>query len=293
MIKVDNGDMSNPLYNQKGVDNYILYLHKSPSNKYYVGITCQGIERRWRYDGSGYYQCKYFYNAIQKYGFNNFEHFIVRLGLDEDTANECEINMIKNLREAGFQLYNVSNGGRAVFKGLHLSEEHKKKISESNIGRPPTKMTDVGKQRLINSLKGNKNALGYHHTQETKERISRTLTGRSRKPFTQEQLKHMSECRKGKPLSDAQKEQLKRLHEQMRGRKMSQEEIQKLIERNKKPVIQYDLNMNKISEYPSIKEAAACVDGRASCISACCTGRSHTSKGYIWRLKEDFNDVRN
>lgn len=64
MIQITYEDIRKPLYNKKSVNNYILYLHKSPSDKYYVGITCQGIERRWRYDGSGYYQCKYFYNAI-------------------------------------------------------------------------------------------------------------------------------------------------------------------------------------------------------------------------------------
>ena len=51
MIKITYEDISNPLYNKRGVNNYILYLHKSPSDKYYVGITCQGIERRWRYVG--------------------------------------------------------------------------------------------------------------------------------------------------------------------------------------------------------------------------------------------------
>ena len=101
------------------------------------------------------------------------------MNLDEETANECEINMIKNLRDAGFELYNVSNGGKAAFKGMHLSEENKKKISESNKGRPPTTMSPEGKKRLINSLIGNKNALGYRHSEETRKKISSSLTGKN------------------------------------------------------------------------------------------------------------------
>lgn len=303
IIRIDYEDISNPLYNQRGIDNYILYLHKSPSNKYYVGITCQGIERRWRFDGSGYYKCKYFYRAIKKYGFQNFDHFIIRMNLDEETANECEINMIKNLRDAGFELYNVSNGGKAAFKGMHLSEEHKKKISESNKGRPPTTMSPEGKKRLINSLKGNKNALGYRHSKETRQKISSSLTGKKRAPFTTEHKEHIGESRKGKPLSDAQKDQLERLHKSNVGRKMPQSAIEALIKRNlghvvteetrkktAKPVIQYNLKMEKVKEFISINEAYRQTDTPASSIIRCCKGKLKSANGYIWRYKEEMNE---
>lgn len=300
MIKITYEDISNPLYNKRGVNNYILYLHKSPSDKYYVGITCQGIERRWRYNGSGYYKCKYFYNAIQKYGFDNFEHFIIRMDLDEATANECEINMIRNLKDAGFQLYNVSNGGKASFKGLSLSEEHKRKISESNIGRPPTVMSIKGKERLIKSLIGNKNALGYHHTEETRKQISESLSSRKRKPFSSEHRKHISESKKGKELSEIQKRQLERLHQNNVGRKMPQSAIDSLVRRNKervftedtikkmsKAVVQYDLNMNKISEFISGQEAFRKTGTDNSSITKCCKGKLKSANGYIWRYKEE------
>lgn len=44
-----------------------VYIHITPSNKYYVGITSKEPCERWR-NGFGYYSQKYFYNAIQKYG---------------------------------------------------------------------------------------------------------------------------------------------------------------------------------------------------------------------------------
>ena len=44
---------------------YIVYEHISPSNKRYIGITCQTPEQRWR-NGEGYKGSTAFYNAIKK-----------------------------------------------------------------------------------------------------------------------------------------------------------------------------------------------------------------------------------
>ena len=51
-------------------------MHVSPSKKYYIGITSQAVNKRWK-NGKGYKSSPYFYNAIQKYGWNNFEHNIL------------------------------------------------------------------------------------------------------------------------------------------------------------------------------------------------------------------------
>lgn len=296
MIEITNDNFKNPEYNQKGNNKYILYLHKSPSNKYYVGITCQGVERRWRIDGSGYYQCPYFYSAIQKYGWNNFKHFIIREGMTKEDAENAEINLIKHLREDNYSLYNISNGGNASFAGIPLSEEHKRKISESNKGKPPTIKTEDGIRRLKESLKGNKRALGYHHTEETREKISNSLKGRKCAQFTDEHKKHISESKKGWVMSE---EQRKKISERMKGNKPSEKSIQRLIEYNKtrecpenllkklsKPVVQYDINMNLIAEYPSAMDAARKNDCDNSAINKCCKGQLKSVKGFIWKYKE-------
>lgn len=61
--------------------NYCVYLHTNIINgKKYVGITCQEPNKRWKnrtgYNPRGKGKSK-FYNAILKYGWNNFEHEIV------------------------------------------------------------------------------------------------------------------------------------------------------------------------------------------------------------------------
>ena len=65
---------------------WCVYKHTSPSGKIYIGITCQNPNRRWR-NGEGYKKNKYFYRAIQKYGWNNFQHEVIEEGLTEKDAN--------------------------------------------------------------------------------------------------------------------------------------------------------------------------------------------------------------
>lgn len=57
---------------------YSIYVHINKLNhKMYFGITKQNPKRRFR-DGEGYKSCTKFYKAIQKYGWDNFEHIIIK-----------------------------------------------------------------------------------------------------------------------------------------------------------------------------------------------------------------------
>lgn len=56
---------------------YCVYAHINKVNgKIYIGQTCRKPEYRWN-DGKGYKECTYFYNAIEKYGWDNFDHEIL------------------------------------------------------------------------------------------------------------------------------------------------------------------------------------------------------------------------
>ena len=68
------------------------------NNKRYIGITCQTPENRWRSDGSGYARSSHFWNAIQKYGWDNFEHEILQSNLSHEKACELETNNINKIR---------------------------------------------------------------------------------------------------------------------------------------------------------------------------------------------------
>ena len=70
---------------------YTIYAHVNKQNgKMYIGQTkAEDLTRRWT-GGNGYKGCNYFYAAIQKYGWNGFDHVILQTGLTADEANVYE-----------------------------------------------------------------------------------------------------------------------------------------------------------------------------------------------------------
>lgn len=101
-------------------NKYCVYLHtinKGISGyqhkKYYVGIT-NDINRRWANNGENYKR-QVFYNAIQKYGWENIKHKILFGNLTKEEAMKKEKEMIikynSKLGECG---YNASDGGENI-----------------------------------------------------------------------------------------------------------------------------------------------------------------------------------
>ena len=127
---------------------WTVYEHITPSGKRYIGITHLKPERRWR-NGEGYnqkgQQC--FYNAIEKYKWENIQHIIVSTDLTEKEAKWLENYLICYYRTfVGFSDcngYNCTIGGDGVVgrtpwnKGLPRDNETKRKISESKKGKNP------------------------------------------------------------------------------------------------------------------------------------------------------------
>ena len=74
-------------------NNYIVYMHTTPNNKVYIGITCQNPKKRWAY-GYGYKKNKYFFSAIQKYGWNNIKHIIIAENLSKEYACEMGLSLL-------------------------------------------------------------------------------------------------------------------------------------------------------------------------------------------------------
>ena len=110
--------------------NYCVYKHTSPSKKVYIGVTSQNPLSRWQ-GGTGYRYNPRFYNAILKYGWDNFKHEILYTELDKQEASQLEIKLISEHKSSNRDFgYNVSPGG-----GL-LSEEQVKKISIAKKGKP-------------------------------------------------------------------------------------------------------------------------------------------------------------
>ena len=114
---------------------FSVYAHISPNNKLYFGITSLKPEYRWYSDGSGYKHQVLFYRAIQKYGWNNFEHIIVAKNLSQSQACKMEQDLISMFHSNNPKFgYNNTNGGDGIH-GYHHTEKAKKRISRSVIKR--------------------------------------------------------------------------------------------------------------------------------------------------------------
>ena len=119
------------------MNNYTVYCHTNKiTGQKYIGITRQTVQQRWRRDGKGYSNQPKFYNAIKKYGWNNFIHEILYYNLSETQAQQIEQELIKqfNTIKNG---YNIEIGGNVT----HHTPETAKKISNSLKGKKHTQDT--------------------------------------------------------------------------------------------------------------------------------------------------------
>ena len=145
---------------------FTVYIHENKTNKKrYIGITSKdNLNNRW-HNGRGYQYNFHFWSAIKKYGWDGFNHIVYATDLTESEASEMEQRLIKEYDTLNYDHgYNMAQGGFknralegelnpfygkvpeaavaasvAARTGKKLSEEHKKKISESTKGQKHTK----------------------------------------------------------------------------------------------------------------------------------------------------------
>ena len=98
--------------------NYCVYAHVNKTNgKMYIGIT-NSAERRWGANGEQYRGCTHFYNAVQKYGWEGFEHIVLISGIPLSVATLMEAELIQkyNTLENGYNIKSGGYGGGALGK---------------------------------------------------------------------------------------------------------------------------------------------------------------------------------
>ena len=131
---------------------YTVYKHTNKINgKVYIGITMQRVQDRWGRGST--YKSLHFGRAIEKYGWDGFEHEIIANNLTKEEACLMERNLIEQHSSRNPQKgYNVAAGGegggmigkhhtpaakdkiREARKRDGFTEEHKRHISESKQG---------------------------------------------------------------------------------------------------------------------------------------------------------------
>ena len=211
-------------------NTWCVYCHQNKVNgKKYFGITSRKPICRWGQNG----QCYGFYfgRAVEKYGWDNFEHYVLYSCLTYEIATAFERLLIEafstNDSEFG---YNLTGGGEGM---LNPSDETRAKLSEIRKGHIVTPETRL---KLSENNKGK-----HNHSAETRAKISKANKGKvisaetrakisknsaSRRP---EVKAKMSASRKGIPNVNKGKkfteEEKARIYGSRRGRhwKMSEE----------------------------------------------------------------------
>lgn len=234
---------------------YTVYMHTSPSGKRYIGITSTSVEERWR-NGRGY-KTQIFYRAIKKYGFGNFQHDILFENLTKEEAEQKEIELIKKYNTTNKKYgYNVANGGSCVGT---VSEETKRKISESNKGKH--QLSEEHIEKLRESMRGENNPnYGKPRDEDTKRKIGESNKGKQR---SEEVRAKMSIQRKGMKLTE---EWIRNRTVAQTGLKRSKETRQKISDAVSRAVI----CINDRVIYKSLSEASELTNASIYHISSCC-----------------------
>lgn len=239
-------------------DTYCVYIHTNKANnKMYIGQTKNGNDpnKRWA-NGNGYRYCCRFWNAIQKYGWDNFKHEVIASNLTLDEANHFEELLISMLDTTNPENgYNLKSGGENNL----CSEETKRKISEATIGREPW-------NKGVSLFGEQNNFYGKKHTDDTKEKISNAAKLRTgdKNPFY------------GKRHSDDAK---RKIAEARYGVDNTPKEAR---EKMYKRVNQYSMDGVYIQTYDSLGEAAIAVGTTRQNISMVIRKKMLTAKGYLW-----------
>lgn len=74
---------------------YIVYMHESPNNKRYVGVTTTALNLRWK-GGLGYVGNLPFYTDILHFGWDDIKHYIIAITSSEEEARKIEHLFIHN-----------------------------------------------------------------------------------------------------------------------------------------------------------------------------------------------------
>ena len=237
------------LDNRDSVPKYWnVYIHINRINgKTYVGITSKDLIRRFGCQGQGY-KGQAFWGAIQKYGWENFDHIIVKDNISMEEAQFIEQLLIDKLNShISKDGYNVTLGGEG-YKGCDNHGE-------------------------------NNPMYGKHHSEKTKQLISMRNKGTPSK-FKGMKRSEEDKLKMRKPHYNARGAKNYRY-----GKKMPKDIIDATKKATCKPVVAYDMSLNFISEYESISEAERKTGIHRAVIRSCCDNIATHGGDFLWFYK--------
>ena len=279
--------------------NYNVYKHTNLVNhKSYIGITSQKCENRWGINGKGYELQPKFYHAIQKYGWNNFQHDVLYTNLDKETALKIEANLIKTYDtiENG---YNVSPYGtieskrviclttQEIFDSITEAAAYGN-ISDSNLSHYLKGEWDTCGE--LNGIKLTWEFLDYPDKNiEAQQLREQRKQQREQKFYTAEALKIVELYKSGVSIRQLAKDYHK-----------SRESIKTILhfhsipiissfEKRRRGVIQLNNNKEVIAEFDTMADALRSMDmnpNNTNRLKLACEESWRKVGGYYWKWKE-------
>jgi len=110
-----------------------------------------------------------------KYGDSRHEVAILEIlqQTDKDTLTNCEQKWMDDFRSSGWKILNAAPVAGSQL-GFRHSESTRLKISQIQIGK---KISEATRRKMSIARMGNKNSLGYKHTEETLAKRKAVRTG--------------------------------------------------------------------------------------------------------------------
>lgn len=131
--------LANEEYSQA---KFSIYRFKNLKNgKIYIGQTIVPVRKRLIQHmtfSRPWTKCNktYFHKALHKYGLHNFDFSVIEICKSQEELDIREKYWIEyyksNDKDFG---YNIESGGKDGRKGIKLSEEHKQKLIDANLGK--------------------------------------------------------------------------------------------------------------------------------------------------------------
>lgn len=128
--------LKNNEQNEKEIRKFKIYVHINKHNgKLYIGQTCKDERFRWN-NRKGYIGCHHFWNAIQKDGWNSFNHIVLFEVNSQELTNISEefINALKNYGIKHNQKQVICLNDLTIYDSLSKAGKSKN-VSEGKISR--------------------------------------------------------------------------------------------------------------------------------------------------------------
>lgn len=237
---------------------YTVYKHTTPSNKVYIGITSQNVNKRWQ-NGYGYTGSKYFSRAISKYGWDNIRHDILYENLTKERACEIEIELIDKYKSYDYHFgYNISRGGElGMSKPVCKYDYDGNLISEYYTLVDAALIENIEADNIRMCCLGKTNASNGYIWRYKGDAFNKYFNGTLR----------ISE--KGKVYTSIRKDDYK----------------------NK--IYKYNKSGELLCVYNSVYDIPDYNSKKIANIIRCCRGEIKTSIGYVWRFDIDNNVANN